>query len=376
MFIKTVWFGTFLIENEAVVKYILFPKKTQELVKRLKQIGDGKILDEEREIIRDISASDDLVLTEVRLIPLEINSTEGSPEILDIEFEPNPEDYDFERSLFHDAMLELAKERSREAISSDKYIVQAVNSINEITKTSNLLSERLHEWYGMHWPELNKLVKEQKYVELISELGDRESIAGEALNIDDPKIQESLGAPLETDDKMAIMVLANSLNNLYATKTQLETYIKSRMTEVAPNLSQIAGPIIGAKLMAATGGLDRLAKVTSSTVQLLGAEKALFRHLKEGGKPPKHGIIFQHPSIHNAPYWQRGKIARALSGKISIAVKTDRHSNKLIGDMLEEDLKKRIEEIKTKYPNAPSKRVSKPGKSRAINIKKRSRRKN
>ncbi|MCK5561659.1 MAG: hypothetical protein KAJ51_13740, partial [Thermoplasmata archaeon] len=223
---------------------------------------------------------------------------------------------------------------------------------------------RLHEWYGMHWPELNKLVKEQKYVELISELGDRESIAGEALTDEVHDLQESLGAPLDTDDKNALMILANSLNNLYTTKSKLETYIKSRMIEVAPNLTQLAGPIIGAKLMAATGGLERLAKVSSSTVQLLGAEKALFRHLKEGGKPPKHGIIFQHPFIHNAPYWQRGKIARALAGKISIAAKTDLHSNRVIGDALEEALKKRIEEIKTKYPKAPSKRPVKTGKKR------------
>ena len=298
MFIKTVWFGTFLIDNDEVVKFILFPKDPLELTKRLKSIGESMILDEERELVQDPSVAQNLILTEERLIPLiDETSTDKLPEIIDLEFEPKPEDYDFESSLFHDAMLELAKARSREAISSDKYIVQAVNSINEITKTSNLLSERLHEWYGMHWPELNKLVKEQKYVELISELGDRDSIATEALTVDDIKTQESLGAPLGTDDKNAIMMLANSLNNLYTTKTKLETYIKSRMTEVAPNLSQIAGPIIGAKLMAATGGLERLAKVSSSTVQLLGAEKALFRHLKEGGKPPKHGIIFQHPLI-------------------------------------------------------------------------------
>jgi nucleolar protein 56 len=259
-------------------------------------------------------------------------------------------------------MLELAKMRSQESISSDKYIVQAVNSINEITKTTNLLSERLHEWYGMHWPELSKLVKEKKYVELISDLGDRESIAAKGLTID--KNVTTLGAPIEIDDKSALMTLASTLSYLYSTRNQLENYIKERMSEVAPNLSQVAGPVIGAKLMAATGGLDRLAKVSSSTVQLLGAEKALFRHLKEGGNPPKHGLIFQHPLIHNAPYWQRGKIARALAGKISIAAKTDQHSGKKIADELEINLKKRIEEIRLKYPNPPSKKSSKKRKRR------------
>jgi nucleolar protein 56 len=367
MFLKTVWFGTFLIDNNEVVKHILFPKEVNELVIRLKDIGTGNILEEEHELAKDPLVDGVLTVTEMRLIPLATQISEKIPsEVIKLEFEPKPEDHGFDITLFHQAMLELAKVRSQEAISSDKYIVQAVNSINEITKTTNLLSERLHEWYGMHWPELAKLVKEKKYVELISELGDRDSIASEGLASDQNELEpsSSLGAPIDSNDKNALMTLATSLTNLYSTKSQLENYIKSRMTEVAPNLSHIAGPIIGAKLIAATSGLERLARVSSSTVQLLGAEKALFRHLKEGGKPPKHGMIFQHPAIHNAPYWQRGKIARALAGKISIAAKTDRHSNKFIANELEAALKKRIDEIKQKYPTAPSKKPFRTSKKR------------
>lgn len=367
MFLKTVWFGTFLIDNNEVVKHILFPKEVNELVIRLKDIGAGNILEEEHELAKDPIVDGILTVTEMRLIPLATQISEKiPPEVIELEFEPKPEDFEFDIALFHQAMLELAKVRSQESISSDRYIVQAVNSINEITKTTNLLSERLHEWYGMHWPELAKLVKEKKYVELISELGDRDSIASEGLASDQNELEpsSSLGAPIDSNDKNALMTLATSLNNLYSTKSQLENYIKSRMTEVAPNLSHIVGPIIGAKLIAATSGLERLARVSSSTVQLLGAEKALFRHLKEGGKPPKHGMIFQHPAIHNAPYWQRGKIARALAGKISIAAKTDMHSNKFIANDLETALKKRIDEIKQKYPTAPSKKPFKASKKR------------
>ncbi len=367
MFLKTVWFGTFLIDNNEVVKHILFPKEVNELVIRLKGIGTGNILEEEHELAKDPLVDGVLTVTEMRLIPLATQISEKMPsEVIELEFEPKPEDHGFDITLFHQAMLELAKVRSQESISSDRYIVQAVNSINEITKTTNLLSERLHEWYGMHWPELAKLVKEKKYVELISELGDRDSIASEGLASDQNELEpsSSLGAPIDSNDKDALMTLATSLNNLYSTKSQLETYIKSRMTEVAPNLSHIVGPIIGAKLMAATSGLERLDRVSSSTVQLLGAEKALFRHLKEGGKPPKHGMIFQHPAIHNAPYWQRGKIARALAGKISIAAKTDMHSNKFIANDLEASLKKRIDEIKQKYPTAPYKKPFKASKKR------------
>ncbi|RLI27874.1 MAG: C/D box methylation guide ribonucleoprotein complex aNOP56 subunit, partial [Candidatus Hecatellales archaeon] len=101
--------------------------------------------------------------------------------------------------------------------------------------------------------------------------------------------------------------------------------------------------------------LEELARLPSSTIQVLGAEKALFRALRRGGRPPKHGIIFQHPFIHQAPRWQRGKIARALAGKISIAAKVDVFSGNRIGDRLKADLEKRVAEIREKYRKPPAK---------------------
>jgi nucleolar protein 56 len=131
------------------------------------------------------------------------------------------------------------------------------------------------------------------------------------------------------------------------------------MEVLAPNVSSLAGPIIGARLISLTGGLQRLSQVSSSTIQVLGAEKALFRHLRDGELPPKHGILFQHPYLHNAPYWQRGKIARALAGKIAIAAKLDQNSDKIMSDELEADIKRRLEEIQKKYPKAPAKKSKK-----------------
>ena len=91
-------------------------------------------------------------------------------------------------------------------------------------------------------------------------------------------------------------------------------------------------------------------KVPSSTIQLLGAEKALFKHIKEHARPPKHGVIFGHPLIHRAPAWQRGKIARAFAAKISIAVKMDRYGHEFVGPKLEADLNRRVEDIRKRYP--------------------------
>ena len=123
----------------------------------------------------------------------------------------------------------------------------------------------------------------------------------------------------------------------------------------APNISYLVGPIIGSRLITKAGGLKRLSKLPSGTIQVLGAEKALFRHLKDGSNPPKHGLIFQHPLIHRAPYWQRGKIARAFASKIALAAKMDEHSDKFVAEELKKDLLERIEEIRERYPEPQKK---------------------
>jgi nucleolar protein 56 len=125
------------------------------------------------------------------------------------------------------------------------------------------------------------------------------------------------------------------------------------MKEIAPNLESIAGATIGARLIAKSGGLKELANLPASTIQVLGAEKALFKHLKYGTKPPKHGILFQHPLVHSAPKWQRGKIARLLANKISIAARADYFSQKDIRDILRRDIDKRVEMIKKLYAEPP-----------------------
>lgn len=128
------------------------------------------------------------------------------------------------------------------------------------------------------------------------------------------------------------------------------------MREVAPNVTELVGPTLGARLLSLAGSLEELSKMPASTIQVLGAEKALFRALKSGSRPPKHGIIFQYPAIHVSPRWQRGKIARALAAKLAIASRIDAYSGRFVGTQLVEQVNKRIEEIKTKYAQPPPKK--------------------
>lgn len=340
MYLITTWFGSFLLDDGKVSDSKLFPKDANEIADRLIRVEDFKPLKEEKELARGL---DDFFVVEKRL---EKMGGSYSPEELD---SPKPEDFDFDVSLLRDAMVIVAKKSLRKAVGVDDHISQAVQTIDDLIHTSNLLSERLHEWYNLHFPELEKVVSGAKFAQLIAEHGNRESIP-------DVEFEESVGAELSEEDKETIMHFAHLITEVDSEKQKLENYIETNMKEFAPNVEHLAGPLIGARLISLAGGLEDLARKPSSTVQLLGAEKALFRHIKEGTKPPKHGVIFQHPYLHKAPYWQRGSIARAFAGKIAIAARADFYSKKFIADDLKKELDKVMKEIRKKQKEAPKKK--------------------
>ena len=125
------------------------------------------------------------------------------------------------------------------------------------------------------------------------------------------------------------------------------------MKSSAPNINSLIGSTIGARLIMKAGGLNKLARLPSSTIQILGAERALFRAMKTGGKPPKHGIIFQHNTIHSSPRWQRGKIARLLAGKVAIASRIDAFRGS-IEESLDEQFETKVKMIMEKNAEPPT----------------------
>ena len=138
------------------------------------------------------------------------------------------------------------------------------------------------------------------------------------------------------------------------------------MEDIAPNLRLLVGSSLGAKLISHAGGLKRLATYPSSTVQIMGAEKALFRHLKSGDRPPKYGLIYQHPQVRGAKWWNRGKIARMLAGKISLAVRRDVFTKTFDENVFDEFIEK-VEEIEKNNPfptKTTKKRKEEKGKSK------------
>ncbi len=265
----------------------------------------------------------------------------------------------------HKVAVEVAKVQVRgQTQKRDLIVGQAIQTLDDLDRTLNLFMGRMREWYGVHFPELDRLVeKHETYARLVLNLGTRENFTVEALEREDlPKgktesissvAEASMGAALSETDLLQIQFLSKNILDMYKVREGMETYLDKTMEEVAPNTKAIVGALLGARMIAIGGGLQNLAKRPASTMQVLGAEKALFRSIKTGARPPKHGLIFQHTLIHDAQRWQRGKIARAIAGKLAIAVRTDAYGGKYAGDKLKRALDKRIEEIRKKYPEPP-----------------------
>ncbi|RAP50187.1 MAG: hypothetical protein BZ133_06195 [Methanosphaera sp. SHI613] len=272
-------------------------------------------------------------------------------------------------TVTHDSYQEIAKEKITESVkTSDVMIVETINALEDLEETTGRLIERLRQWCMPYLPELDKISNHHLYTKIIALETSRENIKNSSLlegtNVE---LSDDYDINMDDNDLEIIKSFAVSLNELYESKKTLESYIQEKVHDVAPNLYDVAGANLAAKLIAHCNGLENLAKLPSSTVQIIGAEKAVFRHLKTGEKPPKHGLIFQHPSIRGSNWWHRGKIARAVAGKITIAARRDAFTGEYSPE-LKEQLDMRIEKIKKDNP-FPERRNKKSDESKRKNKK-------
>ncbi|MBN2111600.1 NOP58 family protein [Candidatus Woesearchaeota archaeon] len=245
-----------------------------------------------------------------------------------------PKDFDELRKK----LIAETKKKVKESISEDNLITQAVNCIDESDRTANTLAKRLREWYSFYCPEFsNSIASHPKFIELIQKKTKKELL--KEINV---KPEDSMGADLKKEDVDAILELAKAINRLYEVKELQTKYLEKVMKAYCPNITAVAGPLIGAKLLAIAGSLKKLSSMPSSTIQLLGAEKALFRHLTTGAKSPKYGILHEHTLISQAKKSEHGKIARLLADKIAIAAKVDFFKGKFVGDNLNDEIKRRL----------------------------------
>ncbi|CBI34244.3 unnamed protein product, partial [Vitis vinifera] len=215
----------------------------------------------------------------------------------------------------------------------DTMIIQAIGLLDDLDKELNTYAMRVREWYGWHFPELAKIVQDNiLYAKAVKLMGNRTNAAkldfSEILPEEvETELKEaamiSMGTEVSDLDLMNIKELCDQVLSLSEYRAQLYDYLKSRMNTIAPNLTALVGELVGARLIAHGGSLLNLAKQPGSTVQILGAEKALFRALKTKHATPKYGLIYHASLIGQAAPKLKGKISRSLAAKTALAIRYD-----------------------------------------------------
>ncbi len=375
-------------DQKSLVDKVLFPKKPVAAAKGLLKTEAGKLSDEVFALVTllknggyDMFVFENATLAEETQRKMNVNvEVAKASEAEDLRALMNTVAVESgfvsdeqELSLWNrNVSMELTKLRVKGAAEKrDLIVAQGIQTLDDLDRTVNLFMGRLREWYGVYFPELDRLIeKHETYSRLVMNLGYRENFTPEALEKENvPKdravllakaAEQSMGADIAELDLSQIQELAQNVLAFYELRKNMENYVDRIMEEMAPNVRTVAGALLGARLIAIAGSLQNLAMRPASTIQVLGAEKALFRSLKTGARPPKHGLIFQHTLLHDAKRWQRGKIARVIAGKLAIAARADAFGGNYIGERLKAEIIKRIEEIHVKYKEPPAPKEAKP----------------
>jgi len=331
--VKTI-IGVFALdENKKVLSFKPFSKNPSEIADKLLEMEPteyGQIKHELKgfNFITDDKTVEDFVKENLRKYALRYNFVKNQ--------------VDFNRFLA-DVSLETSKRKIKQTVGKDNIIVHVNNAAEEIDKSLNIFTERLREWYSLHFPEMDRAVADHKrFAEIVEKFGSMKKIEDRELR---QLAQKSIGTDFSEDDIKIVQIFSGEILRLYSLKEELAKHLEKILKIVAPNFTELAGATLAAKLISKAGSMEKLAKMPSSTIQLLGAEKALFKFLHGEGRSPRFGLIYSHPLIQNSPEKLKGKLARALASKLSIAAKMDYYSKKYKAEQLKTDLGKKVKEI-------------------------------
>ena len=268
----------------------------------------------------------------------------------------NPDDWPSfsseEIMLLDQASIILARRGLEESAGDvDRRMEHLVHAVEEMRVGWTTIESRVVEWVGLFLTEINLDEKRRNIVTATSAASSFEDLL-QRLDAESP-----LHSPT-SEEWAALHGAASSAVEMSDRIKDTEAAIRSHAESHVPSLSALLGPLLAARMTVAAHGRSRLSRLPSSTVQVLGAEKAFFAHLRTGSPPPKHGMIFQHPWISRSPRWVRGKISRLIAGKASIAVRVDEHGGKAWGDEEVASVERAVQAVRSRHPKPPSKRRS------------------
>ena len=264
-------------------------------------------------------------------------------------------------------LIKSAKRQVQEKYEGrEVHIIKAVNILEDLDSASNLLLEQLVEWYSAHFPELSRHLKDQAlYARLVYTIGARNNFTeknvqeilhdAEASKKISGEARNSMGSAATEQDMDSMKELALNCHNLKQEREYLASYLEANMKKELPNFAELAGAVIGAKILAKVGSKRKLAFLPGSAIQVVGAEKALFMHKKKGVKGPKYGYLFQHPLVKAAKATNKGRMARSLASKLAIAAKKDFFGNKSGAGEMRKELDERAKALKEHEPKTREK---------------------
>jgi nucleolar protein 56 len=328
--VVSTWFGTFLVDGERILKSVPVPSGESELEERARTRRAGGLTPEDLEVLSD-PAHTDWTTRDRRLAERGVRWDARAP-ALPPSVETLPD-----REVRRRSLLAAGEQALADSWDPSIHVEEAVRAASDLDRVRNLVGERLGSWVSRDAPEIDP--------------GDHAAAAQRALEDD----ALSPFGPMDPGVRLARQRLADLYRAIDVTHRELSAAVKAAVPTKTPNLSALLGPDLTARLLAQARGLDRLARLPASTIQVLGAERAFFEHLRGNAPPPRHGLLFLHPAIQSASRYERGKLSRTLAGKVAIAARLDQ-----AGKPVDPSLLRAFEGRRTKLKEARA-----PGRSRA-----------
>lgn len=299
--IVATWYSVAEVDNGRPIRGILFPTDPETLMERLRARRQGLRTPEEEEFLRErppaAAQTRDRRLVGGPVLLADLPAVRGAPR-----------DPPLPPGTLRTLLLAAAEEALQAAWDPSIHVEEAVRAMADLDSVKNLVGERLVSWSSRDLSEEDSGPSADQWARIVL---DSPTPDGDGRGPPEPEIDRG---------RRSLATLYESIGRL---RGDLENAVVAAMPRRAPNLSALLGPQLAARLLSQAGGLGRLARLPASTVQVLGAERAFFEHLRGRGPPPRHGLLFLHPTIQGAPRKQRGKLARALAGKVAIAARMD-----------------------------------------------------